>query len=308
VFVPQPAIQKWCLRCCSIVVSSKGRYKAEQNCTKKKKPTKCPKFKCNTVSVSFSACRCSSVVFSSKVGREKKKSLETGLWMAIWGCGLPARCCQSAVAGGVIYADFRNELNTPLAQQALFTQSPVRKPLLQAFPFPSTLREVTLHLLSQSCVFIYSSHGKWVFPFSCGVFLPLLLLQAFLLLLTGRCCCSCQPAYLFTAHMGSGSSLLSCGVFLPPPPSQAFLLLVAGRAPPRPPEPLRPARLVYLQSREGFPSPNLQHSGCPTLFALCLYYSYCLLVSFCFFPGCGSSVQGVCWSGPGLSMEVPHTT
>jgi hypothetical protein len=40
----------------------------------------------------------------------------------------------------------------------------VREPLLQAFPFPSTLGEVTLHLLSQACVFIYSSHGKWVFP------------------------------------------------------------------------------------------------------------------------------------------------
>jgi hypothetical protein len=50
--------------------------KVEQNCTKKQKinPTKCPKFKCSTVSVSFSACRCSSVVFSSKVGREKKES------------------------------------------------------------------------------------------------------------------------------------------------------------------------------------------------------------------------------------------
>jgi hypothetical protein len=37
-------------------------------------------------------------------------------------------------------------------------------PLLQAFPFPSTLGEVTLHQLSQAGVFIYSSHGKWVFP------------------------------------------------------------------------------------------------------------------------------------------------
>jgi hypothetical protein len=62
----------------------------------------------------------------------------------------------------------------------------VRKPLLQAFPFPSTLGEVTLHLLSQAGVFIYSSHGKWVFPLSCGVFLPLPLLQAFLLLIAGR--------------------------------------------------------------------------------------------------------------------------
>jgi hypothetical protein len=78
---------------------------------------------------------------------------------------LPARCCQPAVAGGVIYTDLRSELNTSLAPQALFTQSsPVHKALLQAFPFPSTLGEVTLHQLSQACVFIYSSHGKCPFP------------------------------------------------------------------------------------------------------------------------------------------------
>jgi hypothetical protein len=58
-------------------------------------------------------------------------------------------------------------------------------PLLQAFPFPSTLGEVIVHQLSQACVFIYSSCGKWVFPLSCGVFLPPPLLQAFPLLVTG---------------------------------------------------------------------------------------------------------------------------
>jgi hypothetical protein len=85
--------------------------------------------------------------------------------MAICGCGLPAWCCQPAVAGGVIYADLWGELNTNLALQALFTQSsPVCEPLLQAFSFPSTLGEVTLHPLSQACVFIYSSYVKWVFP------------------------------------------------------------------------------------------------------------------------------------------------
>jgi hypothetical protein len=107
--------------------------------------------------------------------------------MAIWGYGSPARCCQPAVAGDIIYADLRGELSTHLAPQALFTQSsPVRKPLLQAFPFPSTLGEVTLHQLSHTCVFIYSSRGKWVFPLSCGVFLPSPLLQAFPLLVAGR--------------------------------------------------------------------------------------------------------------------------
>jgi hypothetical protein len=50
--------------------------------------------------------------------------------------------------------------------------------------------------------------------------------------------------------------------------------------------------LVYLQSREGFPSPILWHSGRPTLFSACLYCSYCLLVSFSFFPGWGSVCPG----------------
>jgi hypothetical protein len=99
---------------------------------------------------------------------------------------------------------------------------------------------------------------------------------------------------LFTAHMGSGSSLLSCRVFLPPPLAQAFPLLVAGRAPPLPPEPLLPAQLVYLQSQEGFPSPNLQGSVHPTLFPTCLYCSYCLLVIFSFFPGWRSVCPGDC--------------
>jgi hypothetical protein len=74
--------------------------------------------------------------------KRKKKQKEFGYSSVngICSCGLPARCCQPAVAGSIIYADLRGELSTPLALQALFTQrSPVRKPLLQAFPFPSTL-------------------------------------------------------------------------------------------------------------------------------------------------------------------------
>jgi hypothetical protein len=72
----------------------------------------------------------------------------------ICGCGSPARCCQPAVAGSVIYADLRGEISTHLAPQALFTQSSVRELLLHAFPFPSTLEEVTLHPFSLACVFI----------------------------------------------------------------------------------------------------------------------------------------------------------
>jgi hypothetical protein len=108
--------------------------------------------------------------------------------MAICGCGSPARCCQPAVAGGFIYADLRSELSSHLAPLALFTQSStVLQLLLQAFPFSSTLGEVTLHLLSQACIFVYSSHGKWVFP----PLLPLPLLPALRSWLLGVCRGSC---------------------------------------------------------------------------------------------------------------------
>jgi hypothetical protein len=52
------------------------------------------------------------------------------------------------------------------------------------------------------------------------------------------------------------------------------------------------ARLVYLQFWEGLPSPPLQRSVCPTLFPMCLYCSYCLLLSFPFFPGWRSVFPG----------------
>jgi hypothetical protein len=53
------------------------------------------------------------------------------------------------------------------------------------------------------------------------------------------------------------------------------------------------AWLVYLQLWEGFSSPPLWCSGHPTLFATCLYCSYCLLLSFSFLSlGGGRSVQG----------------
>jgi hypothetical protein len=50
--------------------------------TTTKNPTKCPKFKFNTVSVSFSACRCSSVVVSSKVGRKRKVWRQFCEWLS----------------------------------------------------------------------------------------------------------------------------------------------------------------------------------------------------------------------------------
>jgi hypothetical protein len=81
--------------------------------------------------------------------------------------------------------------------------------------------------------------------------------------------------------MQSGASPLSCGVFLPLLLLQAFLLLVVGHV------------LLLLPSLAGLfiysymrdcPSPPLQCSGHPTLFATCLF-CHCLLFSFSFFPG-----------------------
>jgi hypothetical protein len=118
--------------------------------------------------------------------KEKKESGDSSVngYLRLW---LTCPCCQPAIASGFIYADLRRELNPHPALQALFTQSsPVLEPVLQSFPFPSTLGEVTLHHLSQACVFIYSLCGKWPFPLSRGVFLPQPLLQVFPLLVARR--------------------------------------------------------------------------------------------------------------------------
>jgi hypothetical protein len=149
--------------------------------------------------------------------------------MAICGCGLPAWCCQLAVAGRVIYADLRGELNTHLALQALFTQSsPVREPLLQAFPFPSTLEEVTLHPLSQS-VCLFTVHMRSGLPPSPVVFSSLYhshkLFRSWLL---GVCPCSCPfwpgPACLFTVLGGIPLPTLGAQGT---PPSCVFIVLIA---------------------------------------------------------------------------------
>jgi hypothetical protein len=131
--------------------------------------------------------------------------------MAICGCGLPAHCCQPAVAGGLIYSDLRGDLSTHLALQALFMQSsPVLELLLQAFPFPSTLGEVTLHPLSQASVFIYSSRGKWVFPPLLWSFPPTATFTSFPT--PGCWACAAAPAFSGTACL-----FIVLGRISPPP-------------------------------------------------------------------------------------------
>jgi predicted transcriptional regulator len=62
--------------------------KLKQN--KTKKPHKVSKFKCNTISVSFSACRLSSVVVSSKEGRKKRVWRQFCEWLSEAVAHLPA--------------------------------------------------------------------------------------------------------------------------------------------------------------------------------------------------------------------------
>jgi hypothetical protein len=110
----------------------------------------------------------------------------------------------------------------------------VQVPLLQAFPFPSTLGEVTLHLLSQAGLFIYSSRGKWAFY-------PLLW--------------SFPPTAAFTSF--------------PAPDCWAVLLLLSSPA----------SVFVYSSMRDFFDA-----QGAPPSL-LRVFFCYCLLFSFSFFPG-----------------------
>jgi hypothetical protein len=86
----------------------------------KKNTTKCSKFKCNTVSVSFSACRCSSVVVSSKEERKKRVSRQFGEWLSV-AVAHPPVAVSLLLLEALLIADLRSELSTHLAPQALFT-------------------------------------------------------------------------------------------------------------------------------------------------------------------------------------------
>jgi hypothetical protein len=101
--------------------------------------------------------------------------------MSIWGCGSPARYFQSAVAGGFIYADLRDELNTHLAPQALFIY---RSPGHDGHCYKLSLLQAHwgrwryTRLLWSACLFTVHV-GSAPSPLSSGSFLTQPLLQAF---------------------------------------------------------------------------------------------------------------------------------
>jgi hypothetical protein len=114
--------------------------------------------------------------------------------MAICSCGLPACCCQPAVAGGIIYADLWGKLSTHLAQQALLPQSSVPDATATNFP-------LSKHPGGGDTASAFSGLGVYLqlmwevsLPLlSCGVFLPLPLSQAFPLLVAGRALRAAAP-------------------------------------------------------------------------------------------------------------------
>jgi hypothetical protein len=128
--------------------------------------------------------------------------------------------------------------------------------------------------------------GSGSSPLSCGVFLAQPRLQAFPLLIAGRVLLI-LPASVFV-HSSHERWVFPSFLWSFPPSATLTSFPTPGcwaRAPA--PALSGQAWLVYLQFWERFPSPPLQCLGRPTLFATCLYYSYCLLLSFSFFPGWG---------------------
>jgi hypothetical protein len=107
-----------------------------------------------------------------------------------------------------------------------------------------------------------------------------------------HCMCFLRPVCLFTAHVGSGSFPLSCGVF---PLCYSHMLshsLFLG-ALPRSCRSLSgpPGLFIYSSGKNSFP-PVFGPQCTPPLFPMCLYCSYCLLLSFSFFPGWRSVCPG----------------
>jgi hypothetical protein len=220
---------------------------------------------------------------------------------------LPACCCQPAVAGSIIYADLWGELSTYLAPQALFAESsPVREPLLQAFPFPSTLGKVTLHPRCQACVFIYSLCWRWFFPPLLWSFPPtttftgfpapdywavLLLLPAAMFVYSSRgkwvflpLLWSFPPSTTLTSFPTPGCWVRATAPTRASPACQACLFTVPGRIP-------------FPQS-SAFRVPH--PLSCVSLLFLLL------ITQFLFFPRVEVSLsRGLCCSGPGLSVGVP---
>jgi hypothetical protein len=159
-------------------------------------------------------------------------------------------------------------------------------------------------------MFIYSSHGKWVFPPLLWTFPPTATFTSF----PAPDCWMCAAAPAFSGQLFYLQ--LTWEVGLPPSPvefsshchfyklSCSWLL---GKC--------HCSCLLQPACCEGFPLPLLWCSGHPTLFATCLFCCYYSLLSFSFFPGwelvCPGGyadlAQGCLWEyRVPLSSPCPH--
>jgi hypothetical protein len=242
-------------------------------------------------------------------GEKEKKEFGDSSVNGICGCGLPANCCQPAVAGDIVYADLWGELSTHLAPQALFVQSsPVREPLLQTFPFPNTGKGDTAPMLSGLCVYLqfmwevglppspvkFSSHchfhklscscllGGAAAPASCHVCLQFMWevgLPSFPVEFSSLCHSHKLPhSWLLSARCCSRQSLSG-----PPGLFICSLFTVSGR--------------VLFPQSSALRAPHPLSSVSLLLLLL--------VTQFLFFPQVEVSLsRGLCSSGPGLSVGL----
>jgi hypothetical protein len=177
----------------------------------------------------------------------------------------------------------------------------VHEPLLQSFPFPSTLGEVTLHPLSQTCMFVYSSHGKWVFPSLLWSFPPTATFTSFstpdywavlLLLPVAVFVYSSRGRWVFPPLLWGFPPSATLTSF-PAPGCWAHAPAPAGASL------ARPSLFIYSLGKDSTPPlfgaqctpPSLQS----VFIVLIAYYSVSL-----FSPGGGQSVQGAMLIWPGV--------
>jgi hypothetical protein len=106
----------------------------------------------------FSACRCSSVVVSSKEGRKKRVWRQFCEWLSEAAAHLPTAVSLLLLEALLMQISGVSLTLTWPCRLCLLRVLLGRLPLLQVFPFP--LGEVALHMLSPASVFIYSSLGK----------------------------------------------------------------------------------------------------------------------------------------------------
>jgi hypothetical protein len=217
--------------------------------------------------------------------------------MAICGCGLPALCCQPAVACSFIYADLWGELSTHLAPQALFTQE-FSCAHTSATSFPLSKQTGGGDTVPTFSGLRVCLQFTWEVglppPISCGVFLPPPLSEAFLLPIAGHVLLLLPATMFVYSSVGSGSSPLSCVVFLLLPLSQAFPLLVAGHTPPLLPSLARPNLFIYSSWRDSPLRPSsVLRAPHPLCYVSLLFLM--LITQFLFFPQVGVGLsRGLC--------------